>query len=311
MAEAGSAFPAPIIVKVTNARGSPVAGVAVTFDVSAGLGTPGQTAASTDAQGLCQTTVTAGLTGGTLTFTARAAGVTQAATTNLTIVQTPTAVSVVSGGGQIADPGTQFGAAVVAKVADARGNGVAGVAVTFEVASGSLLVSPATTTTTAGGLASTNVTAGATGGAASITVRVAGLAQTTVINLTVRVPSAQFAGNWTGTTSQGLAFFMRVGATGSVDSLSIRIRGSIPGGTCTATMTRTAIPIAGDRSFTAALSISTLWTTTVRGLFTAATDATGSFDTLQVSSVIICGSSVIFSSSGSTSAGGTWTARKP
>lgn len=56
----GSALPAPIAARVTNSQGNPVAGKAVTFTVTRGLGTVGSATVNTDNSGIAQTTWTLG-----------------------------------------------------------------------------------------------------------------------------------------------------------------------------------------------------------------------------------------------------------
>jgi uncharacterized protein (TIGR03437 family) len=70
----------PLTFVVGNANGSPVAGVPVTFSVTTGSATLSPLSANTNAQGLVQTTVTAGPTAGNIVVTATAGGLTTTAT---------------------------------------------------------------------------------------------------------------------------------------------------------------------------------------------------------------------------------------
>jgi hypothetical protein len=85
-------------------------------------------------------------------------------------------LTLVSGGNQIATPGTQLPQPIVVKVADSLGNGVSGKAVTFAVATGGGSVGTSSTTSDVNGLASTTWTLGAATGAQTITVTATGLA---------------------------------------------------------------------------------------------------------------------------------------
>jgi uncharacterized protein YjdB len=73
------------------------------------------------------------------------------------------AITLVSGNNQTANFGTALAQPIVAKVADAFGNGVAGVQVTFNPTSGGGSVTPASMSSNASGLASTQWTLGAAG----------------------------------------------------------------------------------------------------------------------------------------------------
>lgn len=67
-------FGAPLVVKVTDTSGAPVAGTAVTFQASGVIVTFGSAAATTDANGQATTSVTAGANPGTATITASSNG---------------------------------------------------------------------------------------------------------------------------------------------------------------------------------------------------------------------------------------------
>jgi hypothetical protein len=82
--EVGRAFAQPVAFKVTDASGTGVKGVSVSFSVSSGTATVSPTATTTDAQGLAATTVTAGPVAGEIVITARATGTTHAANATLT-----------------------------------------------------------------------------------------------------------------------------------------------------------------------------------------------------------------------------------
>ena len=69
-----AAFASPLVVKVVDGSGAPVAGLAVSFAVTGGSATLGNATATTGANGQAQTTVTAGPNSGPITVTASSAG---------------------------------------------------------------------------------------------------------------------------------------------------------------------------------------------------------------------------------------------
>ena len=88
----GTALANPFVVKVTDANGDPVAGVAVTFAVTAGSGAVTATQVDTDAQGLASSTLTLGPNPGVNTVTAATDSL--AVTFNATAVALPSALTV-------------------------------------------------------------------------------------------------------------------------------------------------------------------------------------------------------------------------
>ena len=159
-AAVGTAVSTPPSVLVTDAYGNPVAGVSVTFAVTAGGGAlTGPATVTTDASGIAtvggwtlgpaagpdantlQATST-GLSGSPVSFTAT--GTAGSATT----------IAAHAGDGQSAAVGTAVSTPPSVLVTDAYGNPVAGVSVTFAVtAGGGALTGPATVTTDASGIA--------------------------------------------------------------------------------------------------------------------------------------------------------------
>jgi surface protein len=181
-ATAGSAVGTAPSVRVTDANGEPVAGASVTFAVMSGGGTVDPTAAViTGADGIASVTSwTLGTTAGSNTLTATVSGIPGSP---LTFTATGTAgaaaqIVVAAGAGQSALPGSAVGTAPSVRVTDANGNPVAGVSVTFEVASGGGTVDPTGAVITgADGVASvTSWTLGTTAGSNTLTATVSGLA---------------------------------------------------------------------------------------------------------------------------------------
>ncbi len=117
----------------------------------------------------------------------------------------PATLSIVSGDGQQGNAGTALKAALVVKVADRTGAGLAGVIVTFSASpsSGAALSLPSAITLP-DGTASTNVTFGSNAaGAVKITASVSGIANVT-FSLTVTSPSTPAISNG-GIVSAGLS----------------------------------------------------------------------------------------------------------
>src|SRR5688572_1231093 len=133
---AGQAATSNPSVVVRDAQGNPVAGVTVTFAVSAGGGTVTGGTQVTDASGVATlTSWTFGATAGLNTVTASAAGLPSVIFSSTT-TGVPTQVAVFNGNNQAAVQGTAVPVAPSVRVTDVGGQGVGGVAVTFAVTSG-------------------------------------------------------------------------------------------------------------------------------------------------------------------------------
>jgi hypothetical protein len=87
----------------------------------------------------------------------------------------PAAIAVVSGSGQSASVGTTLTSPIVFEVTTASDAPVSGVTVLFAVTSGSATLAPTTAVTDVNGIASTQVTLGATAGSIEVTATVQGL----------------------------------------------------------------------------------------------------------------------------------------
>lgn len=174
---AGQPLSSPFVVKVADASGSGVAGVAVTFSVTGGGGSLSAALVSTDALGLAATTLTLGATPGANTVTATSGSLTGSPVTfTATGALSPAATLSVSGGnGQTGPVGKPLGTPLTVKVSDLNGNGVSGFNVAFSIASGGGTLSAALATTNTQGLASTSLTLGPTPGTNTVTVTAASL----------------------------------------------------------------------------------------------------------------------------------------
>lgn len=200
---AAAVSPAPA-VKATDAAGRPVAGLPVTFTVTGG-GTIGRTSATTDASGTAsvqswtlgtgagQQTVVATAGARTVTFTASAAAA------------APASITAVAGATNDALTGAAVATRPAVQVKDQYGNPVAGVTVTFAVATGGGTVAGATATTDATGTATVGGwTLGVEPG--TQTLRASAGALATTFGATVALPTgctaapyvvgARIAGSW-------------------------------------------------------------------------------------------------------------------
>jgi hypothetical protein len=178
----GSAVPVPPSVIVRDANNNPVGGVSVTFAVASGGGTVVPTTpVTTGANGVAAVTSwTLGTTAGTNTLTATAAGLAGSPVTFTATgtVGTATQIAVNAGNNQTATAGTAVATPPSVIVKDANNNPVAGVLVTFAVASGGGSVVPTTAVTTgSNGIAAvTSWTLGPAAGTNTLTATAPGLA---------------------------------------------------------------------------------------------------------------------------------------
>ena len=197
-APTGTPFAAPLVAVVKDAAGNVIPGVTVTYTVvpsggasatlASGASSGSTVTAATDAYGQSSVTATANATVGSYTVTASVAGVATPATFYLHNVTTgPAAIFVVSGTPQIAPVSTPFANPLVVTVADASGNSLPNVSVSFAattVGGATATLSGATATTNASGLASVTGTANATGGTYAVNATVSGVSGAGVFTLT-------------------------------------------------------------------------------------------------------------------------------
>ncbi|HEY6922878.1 MAG TPA: Ig-like domain-containing protein [Steroidobacteraceae bacterium] len=164
----GKPLPQALVVRVTDKSDAGVAGVAVSWTISAGAGHLSATATQTDAQGRASVTWTlgpaagssnnsvqasaSGLTGSPVTF--RASGLAAAAS----------AIFLVSGNDQSANVGQALPKALAVQVTDSAAVPLAGVTVSWAITAGGGSLSATTTQTDAQGLASVTWMIGAASG---------------------------------------------------------------------------------------------------------------------------------------------------
>jgi hypothetical protein len=189
---AGEPLPESLLVQVHDRLGNPAIGVPVEFQIMEGGGTPTPAQTQTDMQGRASTTWTLGVVAGEAqavrSFLSFSVG--QGVNFEATAVPgLPGGIVVVSGDGQAVPRSTLLDPLVV-RVEDLFQNPVSGVTVEFAVIGGGGSVQPSTTSTDAGGLATTQWTLGAPLGDQSVSIIVAPILPTTVSAFATTVPES-------------------------------------------------------------------------------------------------------------------------
>jgi plastocyanin len=167
----------PLRVLVTLS-GAPVAGDTVTWGATGTGASVAPVKAVTDASGIATTTWTLGQTAGVQSATATLAAASGSPVSFSAVANAgaATQLAVAAGDGQTGSPNAALATQLAAKVSDQFGNGVAGVAVTWQVTGGTGGVNPTSGSTDGSGLAKTTLTLGATNGPVTITATSVGLA---------------------------------------------------------------------------------------------------------------------------------------
>jgi hypothetical protein len=189
---AGEPLPESLMVQVHDRLGNPAIGVPVEFQIIEGGGTPTPAQTQTDVQGRASTTWTLGAVAGEAqavrSFLSFSVG--QGVNFEATAVPgLPGGIVVVSGDGQAAPRSTLLDPLAV-RVEDLFQNPVEGVTVEFSVIGGGGSVQPSTTSTDAGGLATTQWTLGAPLGDQSVSIIVAPILPTTVSAFATTIPES-------------------------------------------------------------------------------------------------------------------------
>ena len=185
----------PFVISVLDQDGSPLAGVVVSFAVTAGGGTLSSTTdtnpctiesstssatATTDADGQAATRLTLGSDAGTNTVSATVEGLEPETFTATAAEQAmPHSLTKVCGDDQEGTAGAQLDEPFVVSVVDEDGAAMAGVAVSFSVTAGGGTLSAATATTDATGRAATRLTLGSDPGTNTVSATVEGLESVT------------------------------------------------------------------------------------------------------------------------------------
>ncbi|HVO20608.1 MAG TPA: hypothetical protein VMU15_15220, partial [Anaeromyxobacter sp.] len=188
-ASTATPFASPLVALVTDAHGTPVSGVTVTFTPPSSGASCGGGTAITDAAGLASLSIAANATPGSYQAAATVSGVSSPAQFTLTNVGPAAFLTYVNGGTQaepqVTSVNAGFGAQLVAQVTDAAGNALPGAAVTFTapssgasatLTSGGTSARVVTATTDASGMASVSATATSTVGSFTVAASTAGVA---------------------------------------------------------------------------------------------------------------------------------------
>ena len=191
----GEAAPVAPSVRITNQNQSPVANIAVTFAVASGGGQITGGSTTTNASGVATVgSWTMGTVPGSNTLTATATGVNGSPLTfsATTVAGAPKTITKQVGDNQTAAPTEAVAVRPAVKVVDQYGNPIAGVTVTFAVASGGGTITGSTATTAADGIATVGSwTLGTNQGANTLTATVTGTGVTG--NPATFTATAQFA----------------------------------------------------------------------------------------------------------------------
>ena len=194
-ATVGSTVVTPLTVTVKNAAGSPIDSALVTFAVTSVGGSVSATSARTNASGQATASWTLGPTAGVQTASATATGLAPATFVAIGAAGAPAAVTKAGGDAQSAAAGSNVAVAPSVKVADAFGNPLQNVLVTFAVGSGGGTVT--------GNLANTNASGIATVGSWKLGP---GLGANTMTATVTGVPAVTF----TATATVGAASQVRI-----------------------------------------------------------------------------------------------------
>ena len=190
---AGEPLPESLVVHAHDRLGNPAIGVPVEFQIMEGGGSPTPAQTQTDVQGRASTTWTlgalAGETQAVRSFLSFSVG--QGVSFEATAVPgLPGGIVVVSGDGQAAPQLSTLLDPLTVRVEDLFQNPVSGVTVEFAVIGGGGSVQPSTTSTDAGGLATTQWTLGAPLGDQSVSITVAPILPTTVSAFATTIPES-------------------------------------------------------------------------------------------------------------------------
>lgn len=252
IAASGQALAPQPVLQLEDLSGAPLArgGVSVTVQIASGDGTlRGATTRTSDATGQIAFTDLAIVGGpGARTLIFAADGYAPAISTPVSLgVGAPAAVAVAAGDGQSAVVGTQVAVAPAVVVRDAGGTPVAGVPVTFAVASGGGTLTGASATTGADGVATVGSwTLGTAVGANTLTATVGadGVTGNPVTITATATPGAASAANSTVSAAPG-TIPVSQGSAGSAIMIVVRDSRSnpLPGQSVTLTATGAGVTL--------------------------------------------------------------------
>lgn len=162
-------LPLPLIVRITDSFGNPVAGMPVTWNVVQGGGILLATAATSDSSGRASGVWTLGSVTGAQLVTLSVPGLPLVVFSATATPGAADTLAIVTGNNQTGTVSTGLGSPLVVRAVDANGNPEVGLSVIFAIASGGGTVNPTIATTDANGRATANWTLGATPGAQTVT----------------------------------------------------------------------------------------------------------------------------------------------
>jgi adhesin/invasin len=172
---AGGTLPLPLVVRLLDGSGNPIAGGAVSWVIGAGGGSVDPAASTTAPDGTTSAVWTLGPGLGSNTLTAVVSGV-GTVQFSATATAAPATTLVLNGGNnQSAAAQTQLPTPISVKAVDGNGNGAAGVAVTWAVTAGGGSLSSTTSVTRSDGTTDVMWTLGPTVGAQTVTATAPGL----------------------------------------------------------------------------------------------------------------------------------------
>jgi adhesin/invasin len=163
VATVAAALAAPVVVKVTDQSGNPMAGVTVSFAPSATAGSVSAAQVTTDATGSASVTWTLGTLAGADSVMVTAGTLASVAVVATATPDVPAAVTIVSGNNQSAPIDSALATTLAVKVADQYGNVIPNATVQWSDDAGGTL-SATTSVTDANGIAQVQYTLGPTPG---------------------------------------------------------------------------------------------------------------------------------------------------
>jgi hypothetical protein len=163
VAAVGSALADSLVVRVTDDKGNPVAGVEVQWTVDGG-GSISPASVLSGADGTAAAERVLGNASGPQSAQASSAGIAPVTFTQTAEPANPTSLVLVSGNNQTGAVGAQLADSLVVRLVDDNGNGVGGKAISWVIGTGGGSPNPATATTNPNGLAWTRWTLGPNAG---------------------------------------------------------------------------------------------------------------------------------------------------
>ena len=243
----GAALADPLVVRVVDPLGNPVAGQTVTWSVTGG-GSIEPATSVTGQDGAASAERVLGPAAGEQTALATAEGLAGSPVTftHTASASTPTSLVRVSGDAQTAPAGFQLPDSLVVRLLDANGNGVGGRTVTWVVAANGGVVDPVNSQTDGEGYAVTRWTLGSTAGSYTLNAVFSGLPSVPfAATATADVPTARALRSGDGQTAavgtalpQPLRVKVTDGNGNPVDNVSVTWT-AVGGGSVSSTTTGT------------------------------------------------------------------------